>query len=174
MECIRHTEMTGWISAKKKPVHSGLYEVRSTSSTPGRSLVAMVEFSNGQWVSDKRKEITLWRGQATNLRAKEGRELRYALKRYQDSRSNEAYKAAASIAALRLGRYFTGPSKRWAKGNRIKAFKFFIIAERLGAPIEPADRAYIQQCLGRTSESWKKGQIEATRKAATFVTGDKV
>ena len=132
----------------------------------------MVEFSNGQWMSDKKKEITFWRGQATNLRAKEGKGLRYTLKQYQDSRSNEAYKVAASIAALRLGRYFTGPSKRWEKGNRIKAFKFFVIAERLGAPMEPADHAYVRQCLERTSDSWKKGQKEATRKAATFVTGE--
>jgi hypothetical protein len=75
---------------------------------------------------------------------------------YKHNPSGHDLKEPAGIAAVRLARFNAGASKKRSKENRLTACVLFRIAQRLGAPLEEADLAYLDAKWPKKATSMQK------------------
>lgn len=140
-----------WIPAKRVPRYEGIYLVRCTENS---ELYA--EFRNGEWAGTEALVVAHWCGQDTRLEGKQVLRLKKILQSYHRNRDESQAAGLAALAALRLARCYAGPHANYPKGRRLKACKFFRVAERLDAPLESSDLEYLRIRWERLTEKQRR------------------
>ena len=157
MNSLNTHERTAWIPAKVQPRHDGFYEVQITTPTRQTPTLRRVAFSNGQWQRKGTGTLISWRGQFIRLDAAKKYELLRFILNYKNSLPplSPAYRESVIDVALQLARHYTMHTSAAPTGYKKEACVYFVLAERLGATLEPAALAYKEATWAKLSAIYK-------------------